>query len=371
MICVAGTELRAWLEGGGGHPLNPPPKGEWEGSTLHKGRTYLGKLAYHLKSQLPGQSRVSLNQWVRACLFRHYGGGYNSKDEMAVLDRMAYGANIPLRVFEVEGCGLNCSTRTKGSVHVKVLFVSTCSYHLPESPAYIYISYFRRLYFLTNNAQFFERYGVIGTAFHSWGEDEDSFHQRLDNQHPGLDLSHSLMISIRKRLFEKDQRFRLIFFLALGPVDENSLKRFEGLVKAGTWGGGVMTSAQGVIVTRGGAWPQYMLIPVGRMNLECYQKGAGARHQIQPENLKDWAGETPPSSSSSSDTSSPRTCPCEAGDTLFSSRPPKKLASPVGNSDASKDLVSNLKLLGLWTEAVEKKLVLTTWLSCLTFDIER
>ena len=71
MTCVSQAGLQAWLEGGGGHPLASAPDNGLVGSVLYKGRQFLGKLALHLKSQQPGQARVTLNQWVKACLFRY------------------------------------------------------------------------------------------------------------------------------------------------------------------------------------------------------------------------------------------------------------------------------------------------------------
>jgi len=69
MTCVSQVRLQAWLDGGGGHPLASAPIKGLVGSVLYKGRRFLGKLAFHLKSQQPGQARVTLNQWVVSFVF--------------------------------------------------------------------------------------------------------------------------------------------------------------------------------------------------------------------------------------------------------------------------------------------------------------
>jgi len=370
MTCVSQTGLQAWLEGGGGHPLAAAPDKGMVGSVLYKGRQFLGKLAFHLKSQQPGQARVTLNQWVNACLFRYHGGGFKPKDEIAVLDRMAFGANLPVRVLTVEKCGSSCSTRgSLGSVHVKVLFISTNTYHLPSTPAHVYLCLKNKLFIILNNKVFFDRYQVIRTDYHSYGGDQATIERHLNSLLPHLSIPTPLLTSLRRRCFETDRKFRLVFFLALEYVDEESVRNFKGLIRAGSWGGGSLLTAQGVIVTLGRVSPHFMLLPIGAMDFSRYQGGAGARQFISPENLKSLVEEESPSSSV--DTGSSQTCPCESGETLFSSRPPKKLAQPVGNSEVPDDLVSNLQLLGLWNTDVEQVLDLVTWLSTVSYDIER
>ena len=85
MTCVSQTGLQAWLDGGGGHPLASAPLGGLVGSVLNKGHQFLGKLAFHLKGQQPGQAWVTLNQWVKACLFLYHRGGFKPQDKIAVL----------------------------------------------------------------------------------------------------------------------------------------------------------------------------------------------------------------------------------------------------------------------------------------------
>lgn len=369
MTCVSQAGLQAWLDGGGGHPLALAPVEGLVGSALLKGRQFMGKLAFHLKSQQPGQARVTLNQWVKACLFRYYGGGFKAKDEIAVLDRMAFGANIPVRVLTVEKCGSTCSTRGRlGFVHVKVLFISTNTYHLPSTPAYVYLCLKNQLFIILDNKVFFDRYQVIRSDYHSYGGDQATIERHLNSLLPHLSIPTPLLTSLRRRCFETDQTFRLVFFLALEYVGEESVRNFKGLIRAGSWGGGNWLTAQGVIVTLGRVSPHFMLLPVGAMDFSRYQGGAGARQYISPENLKPLVEESP---SSSVDSGSSRTCPCESGETLFSSRPPKKLAQPVGNSEVPDDLVSNLQLLGLWNTDVAQILDLVTWLSTVSYDIER
>ena len=56
---------------------------------------------------------------------------------------------------------------------------------------------------------------------------------------------------------------------------------------------------------------------------------------------------------------------------FFRNLPLKKLARPVGQDEAPADIISNLRLLGLWTPDVERDLDLCTRLSCVIFDVER
>ena len=152
-------------------------------------------------------------------------------------------------------------------------------------------------------------------------------------------------------------------------MDEESVRNFKGLIRAGSWGGGSWLTAQGIIVTLGRVLPHFMLLPIGDMYFSRYQGGAGARQFISHENLKSLVEEESPLAAV--DSGSSRTCPCESGETLFSSRPPKKLAQPVRNSEVPDDFVSNLQLLGLWNTDVEQVLDLVTWLSTVSYDIER
>ena len=176
-----------------------------------------------------------------------------------------------------------------------------------------------------------------------------------------------LMEVVRIRAFESDPRFRLQFFFVLEYVSAQSLKEFTGLVWAGAWGGASIQSSGGVLVQMGPSGPQFLFLTEDAVELSKFKRNAGARQQIPPENLDSGSRGSP----AGEDAGSPDTCPCKSGDILFRNLPPKKLAWPVGQDEAPADIISNLRLLGLWTPDVERDLDLCTHLSCVFFDVER
>ena len=69
MSCMTKHVLCQWLARNN-HPLLPTPP-ETGVHPISGARSYMMKLAFHLKSNLIGQAGISLAAWLKACLFRY------------------------------------------------------------------------------------------------------------------------------------------------------------------------------------------------------------------------------------------------------------------------------------------------------------
>ena len=100
MLCISRQSLVYWLENeGGGIRLVEPPVEDLLGCRLFKRMSrHLSSMANHMKSQLQGQHLVSLHRWIKTCLFRVNGSSFRPGDLTAVLDRLAIGAKVSLRL---------------------------------------------------------------------------------------------------------------------------------------------------------------------------------------------------------------------------------------------------------------------------------
>jgi hypothetical protein len=371
MICVSRQSLLFWLENeGGGQLLVEPGRDDLWGCRFFKRVSrHLSSVACHLKSQLPGQHLVPLHQWIKTCLFRVNGLSFKEDNLTAVLDRLAIGARVSLRLVNADKCKLGCIGDKVNSVHLKCTFITSWAYYNPTSKPCIYVSITgtAKSFHVLRPAEFLERFNVVHSDLHSW-ECPERFQARLELMYPQLKFEDQpLMEIVRTRAFESNRDFRLQFFFTLEYVSAQSLREFTGLLCAGAWGGASIQSCRGVLVQMGPSGPQFLYLSESAIELSKFKRSAGAQLHIPPENFCTGRGRRP----AGEDAGSPSTCPCESGDILFRNLPPKQLARPVGQDEAPADIISNLRLLGLWTQDVERDLDLCTRLSCVFFDVER
>jgi len=245
-----------------------------------------------------------------------------------------------------------------------------CFYDAEADPE-LYLVVGQRLYFIRDAPGFHQRFSGIRQSDLHPAEDEEEFKQRLHKAYPDLVFPTDFLGSLRRKCFETQTQFKLVFFLALEYVGMESLKTFNGLVRAGTWGGHDQSSSvQIVIVLSGSETLRFLMLPRGMKKI-LGGEGMCQQH-IEPVNLKHLVESQPANSGTpTSDSGSPDTCPCQSGELLFRNLPPKKLSTPVGYSEAPKDLEANLDLFGLKTPYISKVLEVCTWLSCVFFDVER
>ena len=391
MTCVTKTSLATWLGANGRAEVLPsPPSVDGGSSVLKLGKGYLGKLAYHLKGfyyfnfftiintsfllagQLEGGADISFSQWTSACFFRVFGSGLRKNQEFLMLERLAVGARTPIRVLDAEFCSGLCSAPARYPywIHVKVYFVSTWNFYAPEETPLVYLKMGHKVYHLCDVAAFYLYMRVQESALHPW-ESEASVRTCLSERFPNLVVPADFLGSIRRPCFETDRSFKVIFFLSHGYVGQDTLKSFQGLVRAGTWGRG--DSAQVVIVAFGTQKPRFHFLSPEAIQVSEYKFGKTGllSTHLDPENLKHLLEPTTSPSTLPLDTGSPSQCPCQFGETLSRNLPPAKLCRPVGYNEAPADLESNLRLLGLLDPDLSRILDLCTWLSCVCFDIER
>ena len=319
---------------------------------------------------------VSFSQWVGACFFRVYGSSLHGSQEFLMLERLAVGARTPLKVLETEFCagpGCRVSKQQRHYLHIRVLFVSTWNFYSGKDDCpTVYLKIGARLYHLRDLAAFYRQYVVRESALHPW-ETEAGLRVRLAAQYPQLEIPNNFLNSLKRCCFETDSTYRLVFFLAHSYVEADALKSFRGLVKAGTWGGGGENSDhQVVIVSFGTPTLRFLFLAPGAVRLSDYRPGKTGMQQkhLDPENLthllEPESFPAPPR-----DKGSPSQCPCEFGELLTQNLPPSQLSRPVGYSEASADLGSNLQVLGLTTPLLSQILDVCTWLSVVCYDVER
>ena len=289
-----------------------------------------------------------------------------------MLERLAVGARTPIRVLDAEVCSGLCSAPARYPywVHFKVYFVSTWNFYAPQEAPLVYLKMGHKLYHLREVTAFYLYANVQESALHPW-ESEASVRTRLSEAFPKLVVPADFLGSIRRPCFETDPSFKVVFFLSHGYVGQDTLKSFQGLVRAGTWGQG--NSAQVVIVAFGTPKPRFHFLTPEAIQLSNYRLGKTGllSTHLDPENLKHLLESSTPTCALSLDTGSPSQCPCQFGETLSRNLPPAKLCRPVGYNEAPADLESNLKLLGLLDPVLSKILDLCSWLSCVCFDVER
>lgn len=290
------------------------------------------------------------------------------------MDRLAIGARSPLKVLEAVPCSSKkCRVPSQRNwVHIQTLFVSTLCFYDAEAVPELYLIVGQRLYFIRDAPGFYQRFAGIRQSDLHPVEDEQEFKKRLHSAYPEIVFPMDFAASLRRKCMETQTQFKLVFFLALEYVGVASLKTFNGLVRAGTWGGQDQSSAvQIVLVLSGSETLRFLMLP---REMRKLIGGEGMRQQhIEPVNLKHLV-ETPQVNSADAptpDSGSPDTCPCQSGELLFRNLPPKKLSTPVGYLEAPKDLEANLELFGLKTPIICKVLDVCTWLSCVFFDVER
>ena len=290
-----------------------------------------------------------------------------------MLERLAVGARTPIRVLEAEFCSGLCSTPARYPywIHVKVYFVSTWNFYCPEETPLVYLKMGHKLYRLCDVPAFYLYMRVQESALHPW-ESEAGARTFLSESFPSLVVPNDFLGSIKRPCFETDLSFRVVFFLSHGYVGPDTLKSFQGLVRASSWGGrGDL--AQVVIVAFGTQKPCYHFVSsdvIQESEYNLRKTGLLSSH-LAPENLTHLLEPTTSACSLTPDKGSPSQCPCQFGDTLTRNLPPAKLCCPVGYREAPADLESNLKLLGLLDPVLSKILDLCTWLSCVSYDVER
>ena len=320
-----------WLENeGGGIRLVEPPVEDLLGCRLFKRMSrHLSRMANHMKSQLQGQHLVSLHRWIKTCLFRVNGSSFRPGDLTAVLDRLAIGAKVSLRLVTAEKCHLGCTGEKKDSVHLKCTFIASWAYYNPTSKPCLYISMVGtgKSYHVLQPDEFLRRFNVVYSDLHQW-EFPTSFQTRLELMYPELELKNQpLMEVVRIRAFESDLRFRLQFFFVLEYVSAQSLKEFAGLVCAGAWGGASIQSSRGVLVQMGPSGPQFLYLAEDAVELSKFKRNAGACRHIPPENLHSGSRSGP----TGEEPGSPDTCPWESGDILFSQSTTEKTCTTSGS----------------------------------------
>ena len=387
LITWLGTDERARLL-----TALPPPQ---DIPTLFRsGKPYLLKLAHHLKgssrtppyrqqndnilfldqlSEADG-ARVSFSQWTGACLFRVIDSKLRPNQEFLVLERLAIGARTPLKILESEFCTApacfpvsRTKTPQKYHVHIKVAFVSTWNFYAAEEDRpLVYLRLGHRLYHVRDINAFYLQYLVRESVLHPW-ENETGLRVRLSARYPQLAIPDNFLGSLKRSCFETDPTFRIVFFLAHSYLGADTLKSFQGLVRAGTWGG-AGGAEQVVIVTLGTPTLRFLCLAPGAVNLSNYRPGKTEMQQkhLDPENLMKTE-----SSSVPRDTNSPSQCPCQFGELFTRNLPPGKLSRPVGYAEAPTNLDANLQLLGLASPDLARILDVCTWLSCVCYDVER
>ena len=221
--------------------------------------------------------------------------------------------------------------------------------------------------------ELWSKFSVLQTTFHPLLSEED-FKQCLGQQFPQLAPSLALpekIISLTRFNPCPDVRGVSVMFMSsrcflTGP----GLKKFNGMMRVGRWGGNEdeETRVQLVLVFAGTGSLLFHICCPGDVDPAKYKSNINLFNSLQPRDLSLGLRGKGVLKGSLFSTNS---CPCETGTDLYRPQHPKRVCMPVGVQQSTKDVARMLRVLGLYGACDRDLLDLCSFLSIVSFDIER
>ena len=291
--------------------------------------------------------------------------------EDAFLDRIALRAQRSITILQAESCLASQTCPCffgRSCIHIQTKFVSWVNFFGHSTTArLVYLLHRGLAYHIKDPVGLSRLIQISQTSLHPLVSEPD-FRLDLNRFFPSLVLeSVPLLRQIRDNISPTSSAVALTFYAAKRFIRRSDLESFNGLLRVGYWGSGTCTNQQGILVFAGTETPAFFLCPIGYLNPIKYKTQIKLFQHLTPVDLHQNRA-----SRIGKDPVSTQICPCESSSApLYRSLHPKKVSKPVGIVEASSDTAHLLQLLGLYGEKERKLMDLCSWLSIISFDVER